>query len=629
MVSSMRKALKRPLFRDIVVWSAVLSLSLFYTVPELIRRLSTPEGIMNVDNVAVAPEQFQAEVNIQQRKISNIYSQYGESANFILKYSGLSSDPTEMAYKVLVRQALIDSVARKYNLKIDEELLNEQLFNMLPPGAVSEDGRLNFPLEFVEELRRNLRNEIIGKMVLDFARASAYVPEFLVKSGFKDKYSKRNYSILTFSYEDYLKAAKGKKATDKELLAYYSKNKANYFVEEKRDGKVWNFSAADYGIQIKDEDVKKHYERNKPKYKDKAAEVKVARILIKHSPDAGKKADSVHAETLKNTTNFAELAKKHSEDKDSAEKGGELAFFKRGDKTPEFEGAAFALSKENPVSDVVKTEDGYEILKFVGKKNATFKPLKDVEGDIKLELQKEKFKRLFPINARKAINSNAKGSELASFKQKGKQGITYSQMPKGSTKDIKKLFKLKAKGDAGFFVEGDAGVLVQLESISKAHTSPLKDIKDKVEADYYKDKALSALKSDVEKAKKEAGSTPLSKLKAKFKADEREIKDISPSDSTVLSTLAGQGVPAYKMIGLQLENSVLADASEKGGFVVKMTKMAPLDNKQFEDNKTEIKRGLQQMQDQILPEGFIASLKKDAKISINDDRLKNQLKDLL
>ena len=114
----MRQALKRPLFRDIVVWSAVLSLSLAYTLPELIRRFSAPDGVITVNSSAITSEEFQAEVNTQQRKISSLYSQYGKNAKFILEYSGLSSDPTTMAYNILVRQELINSIANKYNIKI-------------------------------------------------------------------------------------------------------------------------------------------------------------------------------------------------------------------------------------------------------------------------------------------------------------------------------------------------------------------------------------------------------------------------------------------------------------------------------------------------------------------------------
>lgn len=628
MVSSIRRALKRPLFRDIVIWGMVLSLGLFYTVPEFLKRM-TSDGIITVNDISITAEQFQAEVSTQQRKISYLFGQYGKNAKLLLEYSGMSSNPVELAYQVIVRQALIDSVAQKYNIIVDNDLLNSELVNLLPQGSISEDGRLNLPLELVEEIRRNLKNDIVGKMVLDFVKASAYAPEFAIKSSFIEKYSKHNYSILAFSFDDYLKAEKDKKVSDSELAAYYNKNKAKYFQEEKRGGKVWNFDADKYGIVIKDEEVKSYYEKNKPKYKDKSAEVKVARILVKHSADAKDKANTIHAQILQDPSKFAEIAKQDSDDADSASKGGALDYFKRGTKDQAFESTAFALTKLDPISEVIKTEDGYEILKFVDKKNATFKALKDVESEIKSELQKERFKKLFPVNARKAMSSSSKDSDLAKLKEKGRSGITYSKMPKGETKDIKKLFSLKAVGDVDFILDGDRGILVQLDEINPATTPNLKDIKDKVQGDYYKEKALDRLKSDVEKAKSEATSTPFGKLKERYKASERDIKDISGENRTVLNTLAGQGIPAYKMVSLQVPGALMTDVTEKGGYLIKLNNIDKFDQKLFDEKKAEIKKELQGMQAQVLPEAFIASLKKDAKININDERLKLQLKGLL
>lgn len=64
---------------------------------------------------------------------------------------------------------------------------------------------------------------------------------------------------------------------------------------------------------------------------------------------------------------FATLAVLYSEDPGSARKGGELGMFKRGEMRLEFEAAAFKL-KQNEVSDVVETEDGYHIIQMIEKR---------------------------------------------------------------------------------------------------------------------------------------------------------------------------------------------------------------------------------------------------------------------
>ena len=89
--------------------------------------------------------------------------------------------------------------------------------------------------------------------------------------------------------------------------------------------------------------------------------VKASHILVKTESEARKILDE-----LKKGANFAKLAKQVSECP-SKKKGGDLGWFGRGAMVREFEKAAFSL-KKGEMSDIVKTQFGYHIIKVTDTK---------------------------------------------------------------------------------------------------------------------------------------------------------------------------------------------------------------------------------------------------------------------
>lgn len=131
---------------------------------------------------------------------------------------------------------------------------------------------------------------------------------------------------------------------------------------------------------VTDADVKTFYEKNPDKFKQPES-VRASHILIpvpQGADDGAKKAARAKADSLlkqaKSGGDFAKLAQEHSSD-GSAQQGGDLGFFTKGQMVPTFEQAAFAL-KPGEVSNVVETQFGFHIIKLTERKS---------EGTIALE----------------------------------------------------------------------------------------------------------------------------------------------------------------------------------------------------------------------------------------------------
>lgn len=139
--------------------------------------------------------------------------------------------------------------------------------------------------------------------------------------------------------------------------------------------------------QVSDADLQKFYEQNKDKFKT-GEQIRASHILVKNE----KEAKDILAQ-VKGGGNFEDLAKKHSVDS-SAAKGGDLGWFGKGSMVPVFEKAALAL-KEGQVSDVVKSDFGFHIIKLTGKRAAGIRPLEEVKDQIKSAIMPSKQQEVF------------------------------------------------------------------------------------------------------------------------------------------------------------------------------------------------------------------------------------------
>ena len=146
--------------------------------------------------------------------------------------------------------------------------------------------------------------------------------------------------------------------------------------------------------EVTDKEAENYYNKNK----DEFLKVRASHILIKNTDDEGntvseeqkkkknkEKAESILKKALAGE-DFATLAKENSEDT-SAQNGGDLDFFGKGQMVEPFEKSAFALKVGEVDPKIVETDYGYHIIKKTDEKYDDFDTIKE---ELKTKLSYEK-----------------------------------------------------------------------------------------------------------------------------------------------------------------------------------------------------------------------------------------------
>ena len=142
-------------------------------------------------------------------------------------------------------------------------------------------------------------------------------------------------------------------------------------------------------------------------------QVRVRHILIDaRSCEAEKQIAQLLEQARAPGADFVALAQQHSQDPGSARRGGDLGFFERGKMAPEFDKAAFSLTRPGEVSDVVRTQFGYHIIRLEERRPASREPFEKVRDPLirdidQREARSRRARVTEPISAGLQVNMEA------------------------------------------------------------------------------------------------------------------------------------------------------------------------------------------------------------------------------
>ena len=122
-------------------------------------------------------------------------------------------------------------------------------------------------------------------------------------------------------------------------------------------------------VAVTDQEIKEYYQQTYGDYEEGVSEIRIAHILIlNNGPDALRKATKI-ADEAKAGEDFPKLAKEYSQDTMSAQNGGDLGYFKKGDLVESLEFAVKDV-QINEIVGPVESPGGYHIIKVLDKKDS-------------------------------------------------------------------------------------------------------------------------------------------------------------------------------------------------------------------------------------------------------------------
>ena len=192
-------------------------------------------------------------------------------------------------------------------------------------------------------------------------------------------FQSRNIRLANLSLADEI--AK-QTVTDAEIQAYYDAHKADFTIPESVKVQYLDLSGANMekNINITDVEIAQYYQDNKAQFTTQGQQ-RLAHIQVKTE----QQAQDLYNQ-LQNGAAFADLAKNHSIDPTSAEKGGDLSWVSAGEFPKVFEDAANALAV-GQYSQPVKLDNNYHIILVKERKDAGVLPLENVKAQIVAQIR--------------------------------------------------------------------------------------------------------------------------------------------------------------------------------------------------------------------------------------------------
>lgn len=417
---------------------------------------------------------------------------------------------TPRAAQILIQREILLHEANRMGLQVTDADLSRSLQSgpfaqaLFPNGRfVGTDKYADFVQNYfhtsTQDFEKQVKKDIELNRLESTVTGGITVSDQDVRDAYRQQATKIKFDYAVISSDDLRKQIN---PTDVELQTFFKQSAERYKTAIPESRKVVYIALSGNQVPggappVTDQEIAQYYQGHQKDYQV-PDEVKVRHILIQVPPDADAKTDAAAKQKaedilkqLKAGANFAELAKKYSDDPGSKAQGGELGMIQRGVTVPAFENVAFSL-KPGQLSDVVKTQFGYHIMQVEAKDTAHLKPLDEVKTQILATLTREKEAQQEAAYAQQMASEAARSSLASTAAAHHLQLVTTDYLQQNAvvpgladgTKLLSSAFSAQKGGAPQVASIGEGYAIFQVNDIKPAHAPTFEEYKSHLLDDF-------------------------------------------------------------------------------------------------------------------------------------------------
>jgi peptidyl-prolyl cis-trans isomerase D len=413
--------------------------------------------------------------------------------------------------------------------------------------------------------------------------------------------------------------------SEDEISARFEKRKDAYRIPEKRVVSYVLLDRATLQLQVAvtDRELEIYYQDRREEFRQDE-EACASHILVKvKQPGAaeGHSDAEAHAlaqklvEQLTAGADFAELAKKSSEDQGSASQGGDLGCFGPGRMVPEFDDAVFAL-EPGATSGLVKTSFGYHVIRLASRRESSVLPFAQVKERIRASVLDKKMRELGEAKAAALDAALARGQSLEhAAKAQGLSVQKSAPMARGETPPVlqsqslvARAFQLKpGESEREPFPLPQGAAFIALAEVKPARAPEIAEVKARVREELVEQGALDQARAAAAELRSRAQKLGLEKAATALTLVRKETPALTARGQALADL--GSGLMLEDTAFSLPEGTLSEPVRTSAGYaVLRVLEKKPFDAAELERQKPQLRASLkQQRQAEVFRSFLIAA----------------------